>query len=49
VKATIGEKLEIEAANQLVDEATPPLSEKTSHVNATNYDRRDADRTKVDA
>jgi len=27
VKATVGEKLEIEAANQLVEEATPPLSE----------------------
>jgi hypothetical protein len=28
VKASVGEKLEIEAANQLVEEATPPLSEK---------------------
>ena len=27
VKATVGEKLEIEAANPLVEEATPPLSE----------------------
>ena len=44
-----GAELEIEAANRLVVEGPPPLGEEASHGNATNHDRRDTLRTKMDS
>ena len=49
MKVTVGQEREIEVANRLVIEQTPPPAEEASHGNATNHDRRDTDRTKVDA